>query len=199
MNSGQAGDVSSYLQNLVNFSNIPRKKGKFENFVKNCMKIHQPHIISKIWAAIEAANVKKADSNQNKEKNSLEEKRGIEETDNTQVQQAKKHKKEPTECETNGTNEKKESQENALLSEALKFQWKKTVQEILVKKGNELPLRKLKKKVMTKYKKTVPEGPQRMSKEDVYDKVDKLVKGNKHMKVLDDEIVHLTKKITTES
>ena len=201
MNSGKAGDVSSYLENLVNFSNIPRKKGKFENFVKNCMKIHQPDVISKIWAAIEAANIRKTDSNQNK-KNSLDEKRGIEETDNTQVQQVKKQKTEnPTECETNGNNEKEdhESQENTVLPESLKFQWKKTLQEILARKGNQLPLRKLKKKVMTKYKKTVPEGPQRMIKEDVYEKVDKLIKGNKHMELLENETVHLTKKITTES
>jgi hypothetical protein len=34
---------------LANFGNIPRKQSKFENFVKNSLKLTDLHIIGELW------------------------------------------------------------------------------------------------------------------------------------------------------
>jgi len=53
------------MRNLVDrilvFENIPRKKSKFENFIRNCLQIKESNLIGEVWSLISKAweNVKK--------------------------------------------------------------------------------------------------------------------------------------------
>lgn len=58
--------VNELLQRLTQFDNIPRKKIKFFNFVKNCMKVRNDSIIEQMWSIFEQAN-KQTDSQNSKD------------------------------------------------------------------------------------------------------------------------------------
>lgn len=80
-NSGkESKQVSGYLHNLSNYNNIPRKKAKFLNFAKSCLKIHDETMITQLWNAIEMANkefnrspTKSVDSQEDQTKEKTEE------------------------------------------------------------------------------------------------------------------------------
>lgn len=46
--------LQNVLQQLYNYSNIPRKKAKFENFLSNSLHLRNTALISKVWEAISA-------------------------------------------------------------------------------------------------------------------------------------------------
>lgn len=46
--------IQNVLQQLYNYSNIPRKKAKFENFLSNCLHLRNSALVSKVWEAISA-------------------------------------------------------------------------------------------------------------------------------------------------
>nr|AAH58310.1 Zgc:65749 [Danio rerio] len=56
-------DVGSELQQVLRrlsvYENVPRKKAKFENWMRNCLKIHSPHLLKQVWEILSTA----ADSN----------------------------------------------------------------------------------------------------------------------------------------
>ncbi|ROT69286.1 putative cell growth-regulating nucleolar protein [Penaeus vannamei] len=41
--------LQEILNRIIVFTNIPRKKTKFENFLANCMRIRDPQILEKAW------------------------------------------------------------------------------------------------------------------------------------------------------
>jgi hypothetical protein len=49
------GQMKTYFVKLQSYSNIPRKKKPFTNFVKNSLRIWNPKEVDELWAAIEAA------------------------------------------------------------------------------------------------------------------------------------------------
>lgn len=46
--------IQNVLQQLYNYSNIPRKKVKFENFLFNSLHLRNTALVSKVWEAISA-------------------------------------------------------------------------------------------------------------------------------------------------
>ncbi|GIY23251.1 cell growth-regulating nucleolar protein [Caerostris extrusa] len=44
-----SGPLSGLLQQITQYTNIPRKKAKFENFLVNSLKIRNPKLISDAW------------------------------------------------------------------------------------------------------------------------------------------------------
>lgn len=44
--------LKAVLQQIIDFPNIPRKKAKFVNFLKNSLRI-QPFVAEEAWAAID--------------------------------------------------------------------------------------------------------------------------------------------------
>lgn len=46
--------IQTALQQLYNYSNIPRKKAKFENFLSSCLHLRNSALVSKVWEAISA-------------------------------------------------------------------------------------------------------------------------------------------------
>eukprot|EP00058_Branchiostoma_floridae_P023639 XP_002609129.1 hypothetical protein BRAFLDRAFT_115317 [Branchiostoma floridae] len=56
MNDANASpQVRNLWERLSQYSNIPRKKGKFENFVKNSLRIHNNHLVTQVWEVFSAA------------------------------------------------------------------------------------------------------------------------------------------------
>eukprot|EP00057_Strongylocentrotus_purpuratus_P030059 XP_780603.2 PREDICTED: E3 ubiquitin-protein ligase RBBP6 [Strongylocentrotus purpuratus] len=57
-----AGNISSNIKNLLEqiaeYPNVPRKKSKFENFVRNSLKVHHPKTIEQVWDVFSAATAK---------------------------------------------------------------------------------------------------------------------------------------------
>ncbi|CAL4069086.1 unnamed protein product, partial [Meganyctiphanes norvegica] len=60
--------VKDLLNKIIGFDNIPRKKPKFENFLKNSVRVKNPIIISQAWEVFDAAN-KSGKENQQQENN----------------------------------------------------------------------------------------------------------------------------------
>jgi len=46
--------LKNILQQLIDFPNIPRKKVKFENFLKNSFRVYDTRLASEVWEAISA-------------------------------------------------------------------------------------------------------------------------------------------------
>lgn len=58
-------EIQNILNSLVNYDNIPRKKPKFANFVKNSFRIRDDNLISKIWDIFQNSLKTNAPANQN--------------------------------------------------------------------------------------------------------------------------------------
>lgn len=62
-----APDLLNFLKQLVVYTNVPRKQAKFENFVRNSMRIRNENLISRAWevfnTAHKSASKKKEESN----------------------------------------------------------------------------------------------------------------------------------------
>lgn len=56
MDSGKAGPVTSLVEKLLAYPNIPRKKNKFGNFVNNCMSLRNAADVDRMWSVIVEAN-----------------------------------------------------------------------------------------------------------------------------------------------
>ncbi|CAH1258289.1 LYAR [Branchiostoma lanceolatum] len=65
--------VRNLWERLSGYSNIPRKKAKFENFVKNSLRIHNNHLVSQVWEVFSAAQQQQQkEQQQDQEKQKLE-------------------------------------------------------------------------------------------------------------------------------
>lgn len=48
-------DINRHVQRLITFDNIPRKKSKFENFVKSALMVNNQKTVESLWSVIEKA------------------------------------------------------------------------------------------------------------------------------------------------
>lgn len=65
------------LNKLLSMENVPRKKAKFINFVKNCC--HLPNnIVEKVWSVLEEVKDKQAKERQKREQLLREQVKGVE-------------------------------------------------------------------------------------------------------------------------
>ena len=159
-----SGGVTKILETISSYDNIPRKKAKFLNFMKNSFRYMKMNELEEAWTLLEEAMKENKAENppagQNGASNGAISNGGSNgvsngkrklENESEEIaaengsEPAKKKKKK---VETNGTSVQcgepaEESSE--------KFSWNDTIRNILSAKNNELKLKKLKKKVLKKY------------------------------------------------
>ena len=209
------GDVRSILDTIQEHENIPRKKPKFVNFVKNIMRNRaRPHSIDKTWELFEQA-LKPAPApepmevqNESLNGKSDKETNGKAETPEKENEGGKKEKKkkkkkdkkleETTEdvnikpsCKRKSS-DRDENEDGASKEDEesppkkVKFDWDEVITACLKEKdGNEMKLVKLKKKCLKEYF-SAHEGTHK-TKEEVGAKFDKKV-NKRSYKVLKDRI-----------
>lgn len=56
--------MAHQVEKLMSYPNVPRKKIKFLNFLKNCMSLRNPADMERIWSVVQAANQKEEQSQQ---------------------------------------------------------------------------------------------------------------------------------------
>lgn len=134
-----SNSVLNILQTISSYENIPRKKAKFLNFMKNSFRYMKQDDLEAAWTLLEEAmkenrsqQVQPQPINENKRKLEEESTNGHHENGNGEAKRAKRE----------------ESDEDMA-----KFNWGETIKNILLSKNNEIGINKLKKKVMNRYKK----------------------------------------------
>lgn len=234
-------DVKNLLSVIMNHENIPRKKHKFTNFVKNIMRKNtMPSTIDKTWDLFEEALKKKKPAEEPADKDAImidaeapvqkksevnddeavESRMGVkmfpgttavlnrgngkkktnsdfEDVQLTPKTEKKKKKKKKENVENgavNGTGQKRKREEEEeeedtsakqrKLEEPQKFDWEITISKLLKKKGS-MPIKRLKKKVLTEYKSRIDSHK---SDEELSAKLEKKLRKNKQFKVLKETV-----------
>jgi cell growth-regulating nucleolar protein len=137
--------VKGILETISTYDNIPRKKAKFLNFMKNSFRYMKANDLDEVWDLLEAAmkenkpapppQQQKNESNGHAENG---DKRKLDSEEDSQDAKTKKRKvEEPEEDE----------------APAEKFNWAEAIVNIVTAKNNEINLKKLRKKVLNRYKK----------------------------------------------
>lgn len=163
-----SGGVAKILETISSYDNIPRKKAKFLNFMKNSFRYMKVNELEEAWMLLEEAmKESKAESTAVTENgasngNALNTavsngasngtsngKRKLEnESEEIDSNEIAKNGSEPAK-------KKKKGDSNEIVAPAEdsleKFNWNETIRNILSAKNNELKLKKLKKKVFKKY------------------------------------------------
>jgi len=137
--------IKSLLAKVSEYSNVPRKKKKFENFCKNSVGVYDQSTLDKLWDAFSAGN----DADKKVETLPTEKKDEAPDSDDEGIENRKRKKNDNDieEDETNSEKKKKKADSNE------KFKWNKSIKQILNEsKDQNLSLKKLKKKVIKAYK-----------------------------------------------
>jgi len=124
------------LQGMMEYDNIPRKRKKFSNFVKNSLNVHSSEVLDEVWGLLETAwkkNKEEMDALKNKIKDKKEkctaEETANGETDKNEKKASKKRRR--TESEKKELESVKKPKNNDKPAK-----WKKNVRKMLQKKGS---------------------------------------------------------------
>nr|CAB3263571.1 cell growth-regulating nucleolar protein-like [Phallusia mammillata] len=153
--------VKELLEKLQEYSNIPRKRGKFLNFLKNSLKIRDSKLTEDVWEIFSSAN-KPAVLETKENVKSIEE-------EPLQKKKSKKRKHEENGEETAAKKsyvETEDQDENLTVQteNAKKFPWNKTIRLCLKNSPDkEMSIKKLRKKVLAEY--STYEADQRIKSE----------------------------------
>ncbi|XP_026465810.1 uncharacterized protein C16C10.8-like [Ctenocephalides felis] len=166
--------VKEVLQKLATFENVPRKKAKFFNFMKNCaVSRTKDDVLEEVWSLLEKQKDKIKKEPETNNKNSNEEvseklngcegeknnKRKLENDDSDHV--SKVHKIEENDTPTNVDNKLETPEENLVgdqngdTKSNVKFEWKKEITNCLNSNDNEISMKSLRKKLVESYLLTV--------------------------------------------
>ncbi|XP_078534609.1 cell growth-regulating nucleolar protein isoform X2 [Lissotriton helveticus] len=161
------------LKQMSTYDNIPRKRAKFQNWMKNSLKIHDQATQEKVWQIFSEAN----DSS----------------NVNSQEQQPSKMEPSPVEQneetpEENGLSAEVEENEDADESTVkVKFNWKGTIKAVLKEApDNEMSIKKLRKKVLAQYYSVVTEHYK--SRDDVLVTFKKKINCNPKFRILKEKV-----------
>ncbi|ELK28119.1 Cell growth-regulating nucleolar protein [Myotis davidii] len=99
--------VRELLEQISGFDNIPRKKAKFQNWMKNSLKVHNELILEQVWNIFSEASSNRARTSRGKE----EQEREKNERERKEERQ-KKRKKEKKELKLENHQEKTKSQKS---------------------------------------------------------------------------------------
>lgn len=130
--------ILNILQTISTYENIPRKKAKFLNFMKNSFRYMKQDDLESAWTLLEEAMKESREQQQPPTPATNGTKRKLDE-------EAPKHEDEKK--------LKLEESEETELDKSNKFSWSTSMKEILLSKQNEIDIKKLKKKVLKRYKK----------------------------------------------
>lgn len=127
--------IRECLQKLSDYSNIPRKRAKFINFVKNSLKLYDQSLAEELWSIFEKANKNEEHANANTNTNTEETKVSVSSERPSQISASKKRKRESGDASNgNGTHQETgdsteiDSQEKPCLK---KFKFKKVIKLIV--------------------------------------------------------------------
>lgn len=147
--------MQNVLHTISSYDNIPRKKAKFLNFMKNSFRNFKFNELEEAWDLLEVAlkeNRPQQSSNgapkqpqTNGNANGYAEHNG-----------KRKNDDQPEENRTNGKKKRIDSTEvvnTTEEAEAEKFKWSEVIRDVIINKNNEIKLSKLRKKVLNRYKK----------------------------------------------
>lgn len=166
--------LTKILKQLEAYENIPRKKGKFVNFLGNSLKIYNTKFAEEVYDAVP----------QPKNEIILQQHNGNKHT----VEKDTKSDNNITKTNLTETAVKKE-----LTAEGKAFSWNKAIKRVLNDApDNELPIKKLRKKVFKEYKKSVLKAS-RVEKPALKEKFATRVESCKKFTTVGD-VVQLTKK-----
>jgi len=207
-NAGRMSPPSrNLLQALAKHDNIPRKKAKFMNFVKNIAKSRFDlgtveelwNLLEEEWKAQAAATTTKTnplktpapEANDNNA-NGVEEKKVDEDDDDSPPPKKKKGVK-------NGNDDDVDfklckNDESEITTNSKNFSWSATIQSLLESRppNYQLSLKKLKKKVFSAYRATLIEEEEKMTEEELSSKLMKKLKNNRStFAIVDDGKVRL--------
>jgi len=146
------------LETLKDFDNIPRKKPKFMNFLKNSVRIYDTRLGEEVWSVFSAPVVTKEPAKVEESKQNLEQKKSDEnpnlkrknETSTEQLgsNNSKIAKKEKT---TKDSEVKDDKEDSGNKTQALSFSWFKSLKNVVENNDGKISLKKLKKKVFAEY------------------------------------------------
>ncbi len=150
--------INELMQKLLGFDNIPRKKPKFFNFVKNCMKVRNEYYIQQLWDIFESVNSHETNNSSIANNNETEtitngnNKRPLNDSDLNDTNAMKKYKEIDNKSESFNEEQCDESTQNSTLNSnsetSEKLKMKKIITNILKSsENNEISIKKLKKKV----------------------------------------------------
>jgi len=153
-NANLSQGVTNVLQTISSYDNIPRKKAKFLNFMKNSFKYFKYNELEEAWDLLEVA-LKENKAEQQTQNGAQQN------GSNGHVNGTKRKIEDDVQPEENGTKAKKKKVDEEVMAEngdiqeeaSEKFNWTEVIRSILLSKNNEIKLSKLRKKVLNKYKK----------------------------------------------
>jgi len=200
--------VRRIIDTILDHENIPRKRPKFVNFVKNIMRNKaQMSDIDKTWDLFSQALApakepeKPAEpvlpapveepqepekKKKKKKKSKDEETEPLKETTENGQQQGEGKEKKKKKRKLEETMEVEEDEPSEPTPKKSKFDWHQTITSVLAKKGNEMKLNKLKKKCISEFFAHNENAHQTM--EEVGAKFDKKIK-KKPYKILKDRVL----------
>lgn len=170
--------VKSILETISTYDNIPRKKAKFLNFMKNSFRYMKVNDLEEVWGLLEIA--------MKENKPEPQQQNGKKETNGVAVNDDKRKLEEDDESEIKSKKRKVDTEEEEASSE--KFKWSEVIRNIVTAKNNEINLKKLRKKVLNKYKKF---SGSEVDGEKIENKFNKKLKKLKDVVVVDNEKVKL--------
>ena len=135
------------MNRLLEFSNIPKKKPKFLNFVNNCMKIGNKKYTEQMWELFNKSIEQSNGTTKSNEKNAQEtESNKKREAQEEIIQKAKKIK---TDEKGDLNGEEKQEEENVESYEEgkQKLKMNKIIKKVLKENDFEMPIKKLRKRV----------------------------------------------------
>lgn len=199
------GAVKTLLQQIRDCTNIPRKQAKFQNFLKNSMRIKNERLVSRAWEAIQAEIQNESNNNEDKDEvvNTNDDDKVIsnghiqKEDETNEKKKKKKRKKEREEDEEE--NEKTEtkvaktdelSETDASMVSLKTFSWSDTIHNILLRAPNhQLSIRKARKKFLKEFKEN-GENVSNYAEERISSKLDRKLSSNSKW-TLENDIVKL--------
>ncbi|XP_071982189.1 cell growth-regulating nucleolar protein isoform X1 [Engystomops pustulosus] len=60
-------NIKKILDQISNFDNVPKKQVKFQNWMKNCLKISDPKLMEEVWQVVAQATTQQKDETNNNE------------------------------------------------------------------------------------------------------------------------------------
>lgn len=96
--------LKSLLIKLKDYPNIPRKQQKFQNFLKNSLRVHNDFLISQVWNTL----MTHADQDRNKENSSSNALNQVLKTSDDEHQVSKQESNKLENCVANGNKDEKE-------------------------------------------------------------------------------------------
>nr|XP_027204052.1 cell growth-regulating nucleolar protein-like [Dermatophagoides pteronyssinus] len=170
-------EINSVLNSLIRYENIPRKKAKFINFVRNSFRIRNEMLIDKIWNIFEEAIKNQKNSNNNNNKSNGTTQNGNHHSNDNQQAEPEQQPKKDDQMDIDSQKQQQDQIENQestndQIISIKKSELKTLVIDILRRKGP-MSKSKLQKKILRKYHKN--NGHDEQSDSLILRKLDKIL------------------------